>query len=70
MRGSSSAPEICNNRIVERVAEFGVDAVAGLNLPRVVLAPERAKEFYSGNVGNRIAIDMTNSITMAKVTYP
>ena len=42
MRGSSSAPEIGDSRIVERVAELYVDTVAGLNLPRVVFAPERA----------------------------
>ena len=41
MRGNSSAPEIGDAAIVERVAELYVDAVARLDLPRVVLAPKR-----------------------------
>ena len=52
MRGSSSAPESGDAAVVERVAELYVDAIARLNLPRVVLGPEQA--WRTG--GNRRAL--------------
>ena len=36
-------PDVGYCTVVERVAELGVDAAARLDLPRVVLAPERTR---------------------------